>query len=241
MELISHTIEFVSFIAVPFKIIAPAAADFAAEFRLQFVLVGFVIFLAADVGLHLRGDGVEIAEFKLLVNAAELRHGVADEVFVFDLAELIGGDGGALAVETAVHALKGGEDIFVQIAVVRVLEALGPIEGNPEAAGAGENDIGIADDVNELGAGEEFGQLFDATGVRRRLHYELLALFQREHLDETLHVDAPAGEIGWIAAVHVEEFVVERRLVGEGHAVIGSRWCPWRRGRIRLPADGASQ
>ena len=43
-------------IPVPLEIIAPAAADFAAQLRFQFVAVGFVIFLRADVGFYLRAD-----------------------------------------------------------------------------------------------------------------------------------------------------------------------------------------
>src|SRR5262249_48650541 len=49
------------------------------------------------------------------------------------------------------------------------LESVGPVQRLPQVHGRGEDDVRVADDVNEAGGGEQLQQGADAAGGRRRL------------------------------------------------------------------------
>ena len=150
----------------------------ARSLRRDLIAVRLVVLLSGKIVLDARPDRLEVAQFQFLIHPPHLLDRVGHQFFVADLAELARTEQIAVAIEGVVHPRQRGKDVLLQTLAGRHLQALIAVETPPKVDRRGEDDVRVADDMDELRLGEHLQQDADAAGVRRRLQHDPLRVLQ---------------------------------------------------------------
>ena len=212
-------------VAVAIDHIAPAARDIGLNIGGQGLeFVSFVAFLAVEVALDVAAGDIEATQIEFVVEPFHLAQGVGNKIFVADFGELALGYQMACGFEAVVHPGEGAKDLFLDRLEIGNLQAVGALEAAPKVDGGGENDIGVADNVDETGLGEKLEQSWDAPGMSRA--FENHAAFTGGCRPGTFAQKAQENPFPALAFVgwQIFHFVGQGVLwlqVGEGDAPIG--------------------
>ena len=124
-----------------------------------------------------------------------LPHGSATRVLVADLAELARPDEmWRSRSNTSYIRLKVLKTCSSRPSYRRHLQPLVVVQPLPKVDRGGEDDVGVADDMDELRVGEHLQQRPDAGGVRRRLQHDPLGIPHVTHLRNQRKPRLPARQ-----------------------------------------------